>query len=40
LGNWATGKYKVSAPIMDESELEELMADEPTKPKLLEDEDE
>jgi len=24
LGNWATEKYKVAAPMMDESELEEI----------------
>ncbi len=40
LGNWATGKYKVAAPMMDESELEELMAEEPTKSKPAENEDE
>ena len=28
LGNWATEKYKVAAPMMDESEPEELEADE------------
>jgi endogenous inhibitor of DNA gyrase (YacG/DUF329 family) len=28
LGNWATEKYKVAAPMMDESELEELESNE------------
>jgi endogenous inhibitor of DNA gyrase (YacG/DUF329 family) len=28
LGNWATEKYKVAAPMMDESELEEIEANE------------
>jgi endogenous inhibitor of DNA gyrase (YacG/DUF329 family) len=29
LGNWAMEKYKVAAPMMDESELEELAEQEP-----------
>ena len=29
LGNWAMEKYKVSVPMMDESELEEIEANEP-----------
>jgi uncharacterized protein len=28
LGNWATEKYKVAVPMMDESEPEELETDE------------
>jgi endogenous inhibitor of DNA gyrase (YacG/DUF329 family) len=28
LGNWAMEKYKVAAPMMDESELEETETDE------------
>jgi endogenous inhibitor of DNA gyrase (YacG/DUF329 family) len=28
LGNWATEKYKVAAPMMDESELEETETNE------------
>jgi len=40
LGNWATGKYKVAAPMMDESELEEFLAGEHIKPNPLNDEDE
>ena len=31
LGNWATEKYKVSVPMMDESELEETEANESTR---------
>jgi endogenous inhibitor of DNA gyrase (YacG/DUF329 family) len=31
LGNWAMEKYKVAAPMMDESELEELETDERAK---------
>ena len=33
LGNWAMEKYKVAAPIMDESELEELEDNEPSRSK-------
>lgn len=32
LGNWATEKYKVAAPMMDESEPEEIETDERTRP--------
>jgi|GEM_PF-277787 len=31
LGNWAMEKYKVAAPMMDESELEEIETDERTR---------
>jgi hypothetical protein len=30
LGNWAMEKYKVSVPMMDESEPEDIETDEPT----------
>ena len=33
LGNWATGKYKIAAPNMDESELEEIETNERAHPK-------
>ena len=32
LGNWAMEKYKVTAPLMDESEPEQLPTNERTKP--------
>ena len=32
LGNWAMEKYKVTAPLMDESEPEESPTNERTKP--------
>ncbi len=28
LGNWATGKYKIAVPMMDESEPEEIESNE------------
>jgi endogenous inhibitor of DNA gyrase (YacG/DUF329 family) len=28
LGNWATGKYKIAVPMMDESEAEEIETNE------------
>ena len=31
LGNWATEKYKVAVPMMDESEPEETETDEPAR---------
>jgi uncharacterized protein len=40
LGNWAMEKYKVAAPMMDESELEEIEGNEPTHPQRHEDDDE
>ena len=40
LGNWAMEKYKVAAPMMDESELEEIETDEQPHPKPPDDEDE
>jgi hypothetical protein len=40
LGNWAMEKYKVAAPMMDESELEEIESIEPPKPRRDEDDDE
>ena len=33
LGNWAMEKYKVAAPMMDESEPEEIETNEPAKPE-------
>jgi hypothetical protein len=33
LGNWATEKYKVAAPMMDESEPEELETNERAHPE-------
>jgi hypothetical protein len=33
LGNWAMEKYKVSAPMMDESELDETPENEPAHPE-------
>ena len=40
LGNWAMEKYKVAAPMMDESELEEIESNEPAQPGSLDNEDE
>jgi uncharacterized protein len=40
LGNWAMEKYKVAAPMMDESEPEESDANEPTHPEGTEHDDE
>ena len=40
LGNWAMEKYKVAAPMMDESELEEIEANEPAQPESLDNDDE
>ncbi|MGB6545021.1 MAG: DNA gyrase inhibitor YacG [Candidatus Acidiferrales bacterium] len=31
LGNWATGKYRIAAPLFDESEAESLPTDDPEK---------
>jgi len=33
LGNWATGKYKIAVPMMDESEPEEIEANERAHPE-------
>jgi hypothetical protein len=33
LGNWATGKYKIAVPMMDESELEEIESNERSHPE-------
>jgi uncharacterized protein len=33
LGNWAMEKYKVAVPMMDESETEEIEANEPAQPE-------
>jgi endogenous inhibitor of DNA gyrase (YacG/DUF329 family) len=38
LGNWAMEKYKVSAPMMDESEPEEIESNEPARPESSDDE--
>jgi endogenous inhibitor of DNA gyrase (YacG/DUF329 family) len=40
LGNWAMEKYKVAAPMMDESELEETETDERTQHGSLNNDDE
>jgi endogenous inhibitor of DNA gyrase (YacG/DUF329 family) len=40
LGNWATGKYKVAAPIMDESELDEIETNERPQPESSDNDDE
>jgi endogenous inhibitor of DNA gyrase (YacG/DUF329 family) len=40
LGNWATEKYKVAAPNMDESELEEIESNEPAHPESSDSDDE
>ena len=39
LGNWATEKYRVAAPNMDESELEETESNERTRPESAEPDD-
>jgi uncharacterized protein len=31
LGNWATEKYRIAAPLFDESETEDLPTDDPEK---------
>ncbi len=33
LGNWATGKYKIAVPMMDESEPEEIETNERAQPE-------
>jgi len=33
LGNWATGKYKIAVPMMDESEPEEIESNERAHPE-------
>jgi endogenous inhibitor of DNA gyrase (YacG/DUF329 family) len=38
LGNWAIEKYKVSVPMMDESEPEESELNEPARPESSGDE--
>jgi endogenous inhibitor of DNA gyrase (YacG/DUF329 family) len=38
LGNWAMEKYKVAAPVMDESEPEETGTNEPAHPESDNDE--
>ena len=40
LGNWAMEKYKVSVPMMDESEPEEIETDEPAQREQPEHDDE
>jgi uncharacterized protein len=40
LGNWAAERYKVAAPMMDESELEETETNERAQPEISEDGDE
>jgi endogenous inhibitor of DNA gyrase (YacG/DUF329 family) len=40
LGNWATEKYKVAAPNMDESELEESETNERSQPESAGQDDE
>ena len=40
LGNWATEKYKVAAPNMDESELEEIESNEQSRTESSETDDE
>ena len=40
LGNWAMEKYKVAAPMMDESEPEETETNEPAQPEPSEHDDE
>jgi len=39
LGNWATEKYKVAVPNMDESELEESETNERTRPESSDQDD-
>jgi endogenous inhibitor of DNA gyrase (YacG/DUF329 family) len=38
LGNWATGKYKISVPMMDESEPEEIETNERAQHESSDDE--
>ena len=40
LGNWAMEKYKVAVPMMDESELEEIEANEQSQPESTDNDDE
>ncbi len=40
LGNWATGKYKIAVPMMDESEPEETDPNERPHPESSEHNDE
>ena len=40
LGNWAMEKYKVAAPMMDESEPEETESNERAQPESSDDHDE
>ena len=40
LGNWAMEKYKVSVPMMDESEPDEIEANESAHPQQSDPEDE
>ncbi|HLJ23563.1 MAG TPA: DNA gyrase inhibitor YacG [Candidatus Acidoferrales bacterium] len=40
LGNWATEKYKVAVPNMDESELEETETNERSRPESADNDDE
>jgi uncharacterized protein len=40
LGNWATEKYKVAAPEMDESEPEEIETNERARPESRDNDDE
>jgi endogenous inhibitor of DNA gyrase (YacG/DUF329 family) len=40
LGNWAMEKYKVAAPMMDESELEETETNERPHPESSDNDDE
>jgi endogenous inhibitor of DNA gyrase (YacG/DUF329 family) len=39
LGNWATGKYKIAVPMMDESEPEEIETNERAHPESSEDDE-
>ena len=40
LGNWATEKYKVAAPVMDESEPEEIEPNERSRREPSDNDDE
>jgi endogenous inhibitor of DNA gyrase (YacG/DUF329 family) len=40
LGNWATGKYKIAVPMMDESEPEETETNERAQPESSDKDDE
>jgi endogenous inhibitor of DNA gyrase (YacG/DUF329 family) len=40
LGNWATGKYKIAVPMMDESEIEEIESNERSHPASPDTDDE